>query len=229
MSGDVLAIFDTETSDLDGHVVELAVVRWSVRHSCIVSTWSTLVVHHENAATHVNRIPLEALGHGMLQSMAVDRTSELLLGVDVVLGWHVDFDREHFEKMPGYLGWSSKLSGLRWVDAMLMPWPNTKPYSPLVETALANGIGVVSSHRAIADCLIIARMLERMVELGQDVNAMLERAMQPRKMYQGLQHFNDNRIAKEAGFWFDKPTKRWLRLATASEVAELPFPCREAT
>ncbi len=222
MIPETIWITDTETSGLDGPVVEVALVRWSLQFACVVSCWSTLVLHHENLGEQVNRIPPTALGMGVLPSDAIESVSSRV-GDGVVLGWNINFDRQRLEEMPGRMSPS-----LRWVDAANLPWPNAKPYAPMHETALAMGVGIVHAHRALPDCLLIARMLERAVELGLDVRAMLAHAMQPRKLYVGLQHFNDNQAAKDLGFWFDRATKRWLRQATASEVAAFPFPCREA-
>ena len=221
---DTIGIVDTETATLAGPVIEAAVVRHSILESCVVSSWSSLVLHHENPAAHVNRIKPSALSYGLLPAEAASLVREHLGRCDVVIGWNVDFDREMLSAMPGGVNLV-----VTWVDAMFLPWPHAKPYAPMHEVALGMGVGIVQVHRALPDCLLLARMLDRAVELGLDVRTMLEHAMQPRKLYEALQAFKDNQLAKDAGFRFDRATTRWLRQATASEVAALPFPCMEVT
>ena len=216
-----VTLADTETDGLDGPVIELALVRWNVQHACIVSTWSSLVMHHQNRGESVNRIPADALDRGLLKSDIATRLCEELPKAPVILGWNIQYDRQGLEELV------SVPLPFTWVDAMNVAWPLAKPYAPLYEVALANGVPIVQAHRALSDCLTLARLLERMAEQGINVRELLRKAAEPRRLYQGLQKFEDNQTAKDMGFWWEQGRKMWLRRATPSEVAALPFPCRE--
>ena len=81
----------------------------------------------------------------------------------------------------------------------------------------------MSAHRALADCLILARLFERVVELGHDVREMLRRGLEPKATYQAMVSYGDRELAKTAGFTWDGEAKRWTRRLAAEDVKGLPF------
>jgi len=105
-------------------------------------------------------------------------------------------------------------------------WPNPCASKALVSIALAHGVGVVSAHRAMADCDIIARLLTRVHEMGIDLEDMIRTAMLPRARVQALVSYDDRQLAKDAGFQWDTGTRRWMADLTEPEIHALSFEVR---
>jgi len=217
MKLDSILIVDTETTGIEpgrDRVVEIGAVLWSVEHTCTVSAWSELIRGEGNPAEAVNRIPAAALANGVELSTALATLQALAGRADVAVAHNAPFDRQ-------FLGDDL---GLTWLCSMDdLAWPRPTSGRSLATIALAHDVGIVSAHRALADCLILARLFERAAELGHDVRALLERGLQPRATYQALVSYADRELAKAAGFSWDGGAKRWTRRLAAEDVAGLPF------
>lgn len=231
-----IAILDVETTDVDpskGHLLEVGCVLWSVEHRAIIEAHSWLYDHGltENAAQAVNGISpgLLRLG-GDVAEAANKRVSLLAMTVDACCAWNADFDRQ----------WLPFLADRTWFDAMDdLEWPRASSSRKLVEVALAHGVGVVDAHRALTDCLTIARLLERVAEMldshhddsGATFDAWLARALRPKVHVEvSDSRFNAdmNAVYKEHGFrWAPAPAKRWRRKMFAEDARKLPFVVQE--
>jgi DNA polymerase-3 subunit epsilon len=217
MKLDSILILDTETTGLDparDRIIEMGAVLWSVEHSCVLSTWSDLVVGDGNPAEAINRIPPLSLALGIDLSAALNTLRVLAGRADVAVAHNAGFDR-------GFLGTDL---GLPWVCSMEdLSWPRPVSGRNLAAIALAHDVGIVTAHRALADCLILARLFERMVELGQDVRSMLRRGLRPKATYQAMVSYAERDLAKGAGFTWDGDAKRWTRRLAAEDASTLPF------
>jgi DNA polymerase-3 subunit epsilon len=214
---DTILILDTETTGTDpakDRIVEIGAVLWSVEHTCALSAWSELVIGDGNAAETINRIPAAALVRGIKPPAAMATLRALAGRADVVVAHNASFDR-------GFIG---EDVGLPWVCSMDdLAWPRQASGTSLAATALAHDVGIVTAHRALADCLILARLLERVTELGHDVRAMLRLGLRPKATYQAMVSYADRELAKAAGFTWHGEAKRWTRRLAAEDVAGLPF------
>jgi DNA polymerase-3 subunit epsilon len=217
MKLDTLLILDTETTGLDpaeDRIVEVGAVLWSVQHACTLSSWSELVVGDDNPAESVNRIPGSALALGLELPRVLGTLRALAARADVVVAHNAPFDR-------AFVG---EDLGRPWVCSMEdLAWPRPSGGRNLTAIALAHDVGVLSAHRALADCLILARLFERVVELGHDVGEMLRRGLRPKVAYQAMVSYADRDLAKAAGFSWDGDAKRWTRRLAAEDVKGLPF------
>ncbi len=217
MKLDTLLILDTETTGTDpatDRIVEIGAVLWSVKHTCVLSAWSELVVGDGNAAEAINRIPSGALSSGLELAVALGALATLARRADAVVAHNAAFNR-------AFLGTDL---GLPWVCSMDdLAWPRGSGGRSLTAIALAHDVGIVSAHRALADCLILARLFERVVELGYDVRDMLRLGLRPKATYQALVSYADRELAKAAGFTWDGETKRWTRRLAPEDAAGLPF------
>ncbi len=216
MKLDTLLILDTETTGTDpaeDRIVEIGAVLWSLEHGCILSAWSELVIGAGNAAEPINRIPEAALRSGLELAQALEAVGTLARRAQVAVAHNAPFDRAFIGDV-----------GLPWVCSMEdLAWPRPLSGRSLAAIALAHDVGIVSSHRALADCLILARLFERASELGHDVRGMLRRGLRPKKTYQAMVSYADRELAKAAGFSWDGDTKRWTRRLAAADAAGLPF------
>ncbi len=216
MKLDTLLILDTETTGTDpteDRIVEIGAVLWSLEHNCVLSAWSELVAGAGNAAESINRIPEGALASGLELAEALQAVGALARRAQVIVAHNAQFDRAFIGDL-----------GLPWVCSMEdLAWPRPGSGRSLAAIALAHDVGIVSTHRALADCLILARLFERAAELGHDVRGMVRRGLRPKKTYQAMVSYADRELAKAAGFAWEGDAKRWTRRLAPADAAGLPF------
>lgn len=220
---DLVAIIDTETTALtpeEGTCIEVALVRYSIKHTAVVEAFSWLLEAESNEAEHINHIPPGLLvaptaheANGAWELVA-DRAEVS----DAILAHNADFDRQWAPD------WFSKVP-TPWIDTCGgVDWPlQSKPGSSLINLCLEHGLGVVDPHRALNDCLLLARLLTRCAELGHDLDKILARGLRPTATFQALVSFHQKDAAKEAGFHWEPKTKQWLRKMAIEDAEKLPF------
>lgn len=228
-----IAIIDTETSSLEpstGHLLEVAIVDWSVTHRTTLRSYAALCAAPSNEAEAVNGIAPALLTSGLLgaREQVVRSVVTLASKADAILAWKADFDRS----------WLPELDDKLWLDAMDIAWPRASSSRSLVAVALAHGVGVASAHRALDDVALLARLLERIAEGGADLPALLARAGRPKVLVVAetpppwkMAEEEWTRLKgalKDAGFRFDPTTKAWTRKMPLEDVQALPFPARVA-
>jgi DNA polymerase-3 subunit epsilon len=219
---DALLILDTETSGLDpkaATIVEVGAVLWSIAHGCILATYSDLVQAASNEAEPINRIPAASLPLGVPREQAIGRLGALVLRADAIVAHRAEFDSSFLPE----------LSARTWVCSKFdIEWPHSKLGDPLVHVALAHGVPVTGAHRALTDCILLARVFEVVFAQGgaAKVRELLTRAMRPKVLVQALVTYDEREQAKAAGFAWDPPTKRWWRRMPVEEVPALPFRTR---
>lgn len=212
-------LVDTETSGVDSEkdcVIEVAATIYDLDLATPIESYASLIRADGNAAEPINRIPVAALAKAPADVEVWRRVSSMLADAKAILAHRAEFDRSFF---PPTLAASRP-----WVCTHEdWPWPNGS--GTLVHVALAHGLGVATAHRAAADVDLMARLLTRCAEMGHDLGAMLARAMRPKVLVRGLQRFEDNHMAKAAGFRWDGERKWWVRRMVLDDIAALPFPC----
>lgn len=102
-------------------------------------------------------------------------------------------------------------------------WPIESPSKGLVPIALAHGVGVVAAHRAINDCLLIARLFERVEDSSERLMVALQRAKRPKYRYVSLAPFEMKDLVKSFNFRWDPDSKEWWRNMSQEDTVELPF------
>jgi len=217
-----ILILDTETTGLDPNtdrIIELGLVLWNVEHACILACYSDLIKADSNPAEAINHIPSEAVseyGKSSFTVMAALAHYESI--ADAVVAHNAKFDKS-------FVG---SILHKPWICSMDdLEWPATSGSQSLVNIALAHGVGVMSAHRALADCLLLARLFERVAEMGVDVNAMLERGLLPRKVFRALVDYKDKDLAKSNKFRWDSEKRQWTRRMLPEAAALLPFAVEE--
>lgn len=217
---DVLAIIDTETQGLDPAVhkiVEIGVVLWSIRHSCVVAAWSDLVHAETNEAESINRISAQATQLGLSHAASIARLRNFVARADVLVAHKAEFDASF---LPADL---SK----PWVCSKYdIKWPCSKLGESLVYVALAHGVAVTQSHRALADCLTLAHIFEAVARMGYSIADLMALAMRPKARFVvATRGFDEarNKLARENGFQFDREKKVWHRTMARDDVEALPF------
>ena len=224
---DFVAILDTETSALtpeEGECIEVALVRYSVKHACVVDSFSRVMQSGENAAERINHIPASLLKqYGYAHDTIWRWLDAACAPCEAVLAHNADFDRQ----------WVPESNLLRkpWIDpCRMVDWPKqSKPGSSLINLALEHGLGVVDPHRALSDCLMLARLMTRCAELGHDLEAILARGLRPAAMFEALVPIQRKDEAKDLGFgWMNAGYERkWTRKMAIEDTKSLPFDVRQ--
>lgn len=225
-----VVIVDTETTGLDpstATTIELAGVVYSVRHAAIVESFGTLICNDSNAAEAVNRISVDALSVARQAGHAWRRLGDLVdvaTGPAVFMAHRAEFDRGFISAQSPELA-----ARLPWICSKFdVEWPRSKVGASCVEMALAHGVPVVSAHRALTDCMLIAKTLESVQAEGHDLAALLARAMRPKAKFAVADTGFDaarNELAKANHFRWDKP--HWTRTMAIEDTAALPFAVRQ--
>lgn len=96
-------------------------------------------------------------------------------------------------------------------------WPNNPTPSNLVTTCLNHGIGVISVHRAISDCQMIAQLFDRMPNLPELVDQAISRSKEPKTVVIATVSYDDRDLVKEQGFKWDNTVKKWIKVLRESE------------
>jgi DNA polymerase-3 subunit epsilon len=232
-------ILDVETNSLgpfakppvEGHVLEVGAVLYSVDHRCVIATYSDLVDDiRTNEAVAVNHIPEAILSLGTTAFKVSERLFDLAERADVTCAHRKEFDRSFLTDMlrtttPDHL----LLRLPMFCTKNEVEWPLSKPGDGLAYVAIAHHVPVTEAHRALSDCQLLARCFERVAELGHDVEKMITRALRPRTTLQSKQAFADNDKAKAAGFgWVDDGKRKgWYKTIAIDDapafIASLPF------
>lgn len=214
-----ILVLDVETSGLSpetDNVVEVAAVRWSPQYGVIqcVSTPKPVI---ENPAASVNGISPEMTQRINQDDLdcALDMIDQMASRCDWVTSYNEDFDRPWFEQ--GKVG---TLFKGRWFDAMELKYPRAGQKRDLVNMCVAHEIGVVSAHRALDDCLMLCRLMGCV----EDLETQVERAARPRVLVKACIRFEENDLARDAGFRFNQLVpKAWARKMPLEDAEELPF------
>ena len=204
---DFVLIVDTETTGVDHHkdrCIEVAAVQYSLAHRCVVQCFSQLINAGPNDAESINHIPSGALEWGDPADQVWQRVERMAHECDAILAHNASFDRRWVPAhVTGDIPWICTYHGIE--------WPISGDARNLIAIALAHGLGVVDPHRALSDCMLIARLLHRCAELGHDVAEMLSQGLRPQAHFQALVTFDGKEAAKAKGFQWDAKGRRWVR------------------
>jgi DNA polymerase-3 subunit epsilon len=223
-----LLIIDTETTALttkEGRCIEVGAILFDVDSRSVLTQVSFLMPCEENPAQHVNGIdPLVTrLSSPWAEGLRLFEAMEH--EADALVAHSAAFDRQWFgtDALPELTRpWICSKEDIRWPEERRL-----RPSPSLVELALAYGVPVWAAHRALTDCTYLAQVFEACEEL----EPLLQRALEPRKLMRAVISFDERELAKAAGFRWNEPVaKAWTRRLSAREIAELPFPvvpCKE--
>lgn len=232
-------ILDCETTGLDpakDFVIEVGAILWSVEHRTSIAMYSSLLDStHANAAEAVNGIPAAILPSAPRPDDVWAEVRALASEADAFLAHNADFDRSFcLPHMPNQRAkpWICTCTDIEWPGARRAASTDPhreRPGQSLAALALAHGLGLSHAHRALTDCMTIARLLERCAELGHDIEAMLARGMRPKASFAVADTTYDpkrNELAKQNGFRWDPDRKLWWRRMPIEDAGALPFKVR---
>ncbi|MCP9849466.1 3'-5' exonuclease [Cyanobium sp. Morenito 9A2] len=216
-----LLIIDTETTGLDpsrGACIELGAILFAVAPRAVLGQISFLLPCRANPCEAINGIP--AAVSRLDQPWEPLRTAfeRLVEAADAVVAHNAAFDRQWFGQGPLAAierPWICSMDDIRWPAEL-----HLRPQPSLRDLALAHGIPVWAAHRALTDCTYLAQVFER----RPDLEALLQSALEPRRLYKARVSYDERQLAREAGFRWNEPVKgAWTRRLSEREVAALSF------
>ena len=217
-----ILILDTETSGLDpaAHAcLEVGAILFDVASRSVLAQQSFLLPVDTNAAEPINRIPAAVTRLPQPWSEGLRWFQHLAEAADVLVAHNAAFDRQWFGRgaLPSLeRPWLCSMEDIRWpADRQLRSRPSVR------DLALAYGVPVWAAHRALTDCIYLAEVFARC----DDLETLLIRGLEPRRLVRARVSFEERHQAKEAGFRWNDPIKgAWTRRLSERECSELTFP-----
>lgn len=216
-----ILILDTETTGLHiengAKVIEVAAVLYSAAHKNILQVAQTLIPCDANEAIEVNNITPELSMQVINASPMLDTIKTMAIWSSAIVAHNAEFDKKFIKSLPHL----EELGGMPWICSCHdFEWPKTKSGCKLIEICVSLNVPVVSAHRALADCLLLAECFSKV----DDLQGRLEKASAPKKLYKALVSYNDRQLAKDAGFVWDSLIKKeWGKRLTEEDANSLPF------
>ena len=213
---------DTETTGLTddpkAHLVEIGCVWWSIDLGVTLANWSELVEGSTNEAIGINGIPVPALAYGLPREYALEGLKSRAARADAIVCHRVEFDSFFL----GDLGVPYICSKIQ------IEWPGIEPGASLLYTAAGLGVPIVTQHRALTDCLLLAECFTRVWQRSgaEGVREMLRLAQRPRSRCVAILPFERKDEAKNLKFRWNPGMKSWWRDIVDEEIDKLPFQVR---
>lgn len=215
-------ILDVETNGLDPEqhdVVEAGCILYNVKHASMLEVYSSVLAAEHNEAAEINGIPEPTLRLATDAPLVWEAVSAIAEDAVAYVAHNATFDRSFC---------STHVPDKPWICTIEdFEWPKQSPSKTLVATALAHGVGVVSAHRAITDCLTMALCFDRIADIKERMSKALKHAKLPKATMVAKVRYEDRQIAKDHGFRWDPDAKKWKRTMAVEDAKKLPFPTAE--
>ena len=217
-----LLIVDTETTSLspsEGSCVEVGAILFAVRPRAVLSQISFLLPVEHNPAQAINGIDAAVSRLDQPWQASLSCFEAMAAHCDAVLAHNAAFDRQWFDHgplQPLDKPWICSMDDISWPkERQLRATPSVR------DLALAYGVPVWAAHRALTDCIYLSQVFERCDELEE----LLQAALEPRQLFRAKLSYSERHQAKEAGFrWNDPVAGAWTRRLSQREAEALPFP-----
>ena len=219
---ETLLILDTETtglSTLQGQCIEVGAILFHVPLRAVLTQVSFLMPCAGNAAEGINGIPAAVTRLVQPWQDALGCFRSMVGACEALVAHNVAFDRQWFGLGPLPVldrPWICSMEDIHWpAERQLRSTPSVR------DLALAYGVPVWAAHRALTDCIYLAQVFERCV----DLEALLQAALEPRSLYRAELPYAERHRAREAGFrWNEAVPRAWSRRLSRREAEALAFP-----
>lgn len=221
-----LLFLDVETTGTDpekDEIIEIGMILYWLEGRTVLQRFSTLLPVDSNPAVHINGISVEATQRMrvVIPEVLGANLGTLFHATDYIVAHNADFDRKFMSEF------HPALDGT-WICTLHdFDWPTESRHHDLASIAIAHGLTVDGSdlHRAMADCELLRRLFDRI----PDLEARIQDALKPRAVFRAIVSYDDRMLAKDAGFTWDTPTKRWLKRLKIDAPRDFPFVVQQVT
>jgi DNA polymerase-3 subunit epsilon len=221
-----ILVVDTETTGFDPEtddIIEIAAILWSISHKSILIQVSTLISKNIDIVNHaepINKISPDLLKMIFPQNLVIELINQMSCSAKYVCAHNADFDKKFCKKVIG-LG----ISQLNWIDTQDIRYPNSEYCrgTSLSNLAIAHGIPIVDSHRALEDCKTLSKLLSLVPNLEEE----LKRASRPKVLVRSLEE-RPGTLSKKHGFkWNSIIQNSWAKYMPEEDIKTLPFTARK--
>lgn len=224
-------IFDVETTNLNpavDQIIEVGYVLWSVEHRTSIETHAAIFPGHDNPAEQFNGLHPDMLRtDGCDQGITWALVADAARRADAIVAHYGKFDQSFVVSglERGLIDEAAMgLFDRHWICTMEdVVWPSPSSKRSLIEIALAHGVAVTSAHRAVNDCLLLARLCEAVPNIGMLLDEGLARAIRPKAEFVTNPPMDQNAMVKAAGFAWDGERRVWHRHMAIEDAEKLPF------
>lgn len=189
-----ILIIDTETTGLspsENDVIEIAAILFNVKHKSVLQCFSTLLPCDTNKAIHINKIKPEATIANFPFIKALDEKEPINICIDpngrgitlysetlhfnrilfemvdaaqLIVAHNAQFDKKFIEK----LSCGRYLLNKKWICTKNdFKWPVPLERKRLEDVCTAMGVVYTYAHRALEDCLLLAKCFEKIIDLHE--------------------------------------------------------------
>lgn len=217
-----ILILDTETTGLNPkneHLLEIAAILWSVEHRFILMQVSTLICYEQvinNPAYPINGIPSEVLSLNFNYKQGLTTINQMSLSTTYICAHNAKFDKSFCKNVVGL-----DLPIENWIDTQDIIYPKSQycKSTSLNSLAIAHGIPIVDSHRALDDCKVLTKLLS----LVPDLEAQLSKANRPKVLVRSLEE-RPGTLSRQHGFrWNSVIPSAWSKYMPEEDIELLPF------
>ncbi len=218
-----ILILDTETTALSprhGSLIEVAGIYFNIESNSIIQQVSTLLRAEKNEAEHINNITVSSLlaTQEDLIYLSFKLLEKMMIDCDGIVAHNASFDRNWIENASSLSAlsknkiWFCSKNDIHW---------KASPSLKLVDIAQAMGVPVISAHRALSDCQMLAACFQKLNNLPQQLALLNTDSF---KVYEALVSYEQRELPKKAGFNWNHDKKKWQKKLTPEQAELVDFP-----
>ena len=213
-----LLIVDLETTGLHpekSQVIEVAACLFSVEHREIIQSLCFLLpCEGENEAEAINHIKPELTQVSAPWRSSLHLLNEMIADADAMLAHNAAFDSQWFGigKLPAvHIPWLCTMTDFDW---------GCRSAGGLRDLAANHGVPITKAHRALADVELVAGVLSA----REDLDDLMASAVAPKITIIANVTYERRLEAKERGFRWNQPKRRWEKRITLAQYKSFDYP-----
>ena len=178
----------------------------------VQQTFSTLIPFAgENNGFIVNKIVKESTQTTPNYDKILDLLNSIKSNIDYCVSYNAEYDKPLLEPWLGDCNWLCAMKDIK------IPYYSER-IPNLLNLAVYHGVPICSAHRALDDCLILARLFDVLGNIEDLVIDAVKRSNSPKVSVIAKVSYNDKDKAKQKGFWFDKDFRHWYKEVSQCEL-----------
>lgn len=219
---------DFETTGLNAtsdRVIEIGAVVWDTDRQQPVALQSDLVLPDPFPGLIEEIVKITGIQEEDLKTFGIDgnvafeKLLSLVAECDYIVAHNAEFDRSFYRQELMNYGLSEE-GETPWIDTVTdIPYSSDIVTRKLTYLAAEHGFVNTYAHRAVFDTLTMLSLLNR-----YDLAEVVERSKSPSVTVTSHVTFEEKDKAKNMGFRWDAPNKKWIKTMKLCDVENTDFP-----